>query len=150
MRVRFPSPAPTRNPRSGPAVNRNLCLTVWATRRATRASGRAPASRPPAFGARPDARPAPRHPAGRSKLPIGHATRYGRSGCLLGLDVRRDAGGAPGRYGNRVLAGRPRDLPVVALGIGEVGIAALEELRVRRLLRHGGTGLASAPNEGID
>src|SRR5215469_319683 len=90
------------------------------------------------------------HHATRSKPLIRHPTWNCGPGCLAGLDVRRDASGAPGRCGNRVLAGRPRDLPVVALGIGEVGIAAFEELRARWLLRHGGTGLASAPDEGID
>src|SRR5262249_4975299 len=74
----------------------------------------------------------------------------GQDRWSLGLDVCRDASGAPGCRGNRVLAGRPRDLPVVAFGIGEVGIAALEELRVRRLLRHDGTGLAGPADEGID
>src|SRR6266568_9473107 len=63
----------------------------------------------------------------------------------LRLDAGRDAGGAPGRRSNRVVPGGPRDLPVVALGIGEVRVAALEELRVRRFLRHGGTGLAGVP-----
>jgi hypothetical protein len=66
------------------------------------------------------------------------------------LDVSRDASGAPGRCGNRVILGGPRDLPVVAFGIGEVRIAALEELRVRRFLRHGGTGRLGAPDEGVD
>ena len=71
-------------------------------------------------------------------------------GGSLGLDVSRDAGGAPGRCGNRVILGGPRDLPVVAFGIGEVRIAALEELRVRRFFRHGGTGRLGAPEEGVD
>jgi len=58
----------------------------------------------------------------------------GPSGSL-GLDIGRDAIGAPGRRGNRVVPGGPRDLPVVAFGVGEIRIAALEELRVRRFLR---------------
>jgi hypothetical protein len=75
---------------------------------------------------------------------------YDRPGDSLGLDVGCDACGAPGRRGDRVVLGGPRDLPVVALGIGEVRIAALEELRVRWFLRHGGTGLASVLDEGVD
>src|SRR5215472_10917364 len=73
-----------------------------------------------------------------------------QAGGSPGLGVGCDAGGAPGRRGHRVVSGGPRDFPVVAFGIGEVRIAALEELRVRRFLRHGGTGLAGAPDEGVD
>src|SRR5215471_20273587 len=84
------------------------------------------------------------------KRPVRPATRCDSPGGSLGLDVGRDAGGAPGRRGDRVVPGGPRDLPVVAFWIGEVRIAALEELRVRWFLRHGGTGLAGAPDEGVD
>src|SRR5215472_3418466 len=73
-----------------------------------------------------------------------------QAGGSPGLGVDCDAGGAPGRRGHRVVSGGPRDFPVVAFGIGEVRIAALEELRVRLFLRHGGTGLAGAPDEGVD
>src|SRR6266702_3389182 len=81
---------------------------------------------------------------------VWHAIRCAGPGGSLGLDVGRDAGGAPGRRGNRVVPGGPRDLPVVAFGIGEVRIAALEELCLRRFLRHGGTGVPGAPDEGVD
>ena len=73
----------------------------------------------------------------------------GPSGSL-GLDIGRDASGAPGRRGNRVVPGGPGDLPVVAFRIGEVRIAAFEELRVRRFLRHRDTGLTGTPDESID
>src|SRR6266702_3770940 len=81
---------------------------------------------------------------------VWHAIRCAGPGGSLGLDVGRDAGGAPGRRGNRVVPGGPRDLPVVAFGIGEVRIAALEELRVRRFLCHRGTGLMGTPDESVD
>src|SRR5690349_14362154 len=113
-------------------------------------AGRAPR---PASGLRrprPDARPAPRHPAARSERPIRHATRRDRPGGSFGLVAGRDAGGAPGRRGNRVVPRGPRDLPVVAFGVGEVRIAALEEVRVRWFLRHGGAGLTGTPDEGVD
>src|SRR5690348_1222485 len=44
-------------------------------------------------------------------------------------------GGAAGGGGNRVIAGRPRHFPVVALRVSEVGITAVEELGGDRVLR---------------
>src|SRR6266480_7754901 len=56
-------------------------------------------------------------------------------------------GGAAGRRDDRVAVGCPGDFPVVAFGIGEVGIAALEELGIGGLFGQGGAGRSRPPGE---
>src|SRR5215467_14229541 len=65
------------------------------------------------------------------RVPVRHSPR-GRS----------LTGGAAGG-GDRVVVGRPRNFPVVALGVSEVGVTAVEELGGDRVLRDACAGRAS-------
>src|SRR5918994_3706961 len=63
---------------------------------------------------------------------------------------RRQAGSAPSGDGDGVVRRGPRDLPEVAFGVREIGVAAFEELGICRFFRKGAACLADLRGECID